>query len=127
VLGIDLEGDGVTPNDAGDADTGANNLQNRPVLSSAKKSAAGKTTIRGKLNSSKNQTFSIEFFSNPKDTNQGKKFLGSKTVTTDGSGNVTFTLATTKKIALGQNVTVTASSSTGDTSEFSAPRKVVAS
>lgn len=126
-LGIDLEGDGATPNDAGDADTGANNLQNKPVLSSARKSAAGKTTIKGKLDSTKNQSFTVQFFSNPKGTSGGKMFLGQKTVSTGSSGNVSFTLATTKKIALGQNVTATATSSTGDTSEFSAPRIVIAS
>ena len=35
LLGIDLGGDGVTPNDAGDSDAGPNNLQNFPQLSSA--------------------------------------------------------------------------------------------
>jgi len=34
-LGIDLAGDGVTPNDVGDPDNGPNNSQNYPILDSA--------------------------------------------------------------------------------------------
>ena len=56
-LGIDLNSDGVTPNDASDADTGGNNLQNFPVLTPA---AGG---VTGTLNSTPNATFRIEFFS----------------------------------------------------------------
>ena len=43
-LGIDLDTDGVTPNDAGDGDSGANNLQNFPVLALA---ASGSTAVEG--------------------------------------------------------------------------------
>ena len=44
-LGIDLNGDGVTPNDPGDADSGPNGLQNFPVLSVAL--AGGSTGVSG--------------------------------------------------------------------------------
>jgi hypothetical protein len=62
-LGIDLSGngpDGVTPNDAGDPDSGSNNLQNFPVLTLA--ASGSSTTITGTLNSTPSTTFRIEFF-----------------------------------------------------------------
>jgi hypothetical protein len=95
-----------------------------PAHASAKKGATGTTTVRGTLNSTPNKTFNVQFFSNPEGTDEGKTLLGSKSVTTDGTGNVSFTFSTTKAIRLGQNTTATSPS--GDTSEFSAPRKVVA-
>jgi hypothetical protein len=126
-LGIDLNDDGSTANDPGDADTGANDLQNKPVLSSAKKSSTGTTTVKGNLNSTPGKTFNVQFFSNPEGTNEGKTFLGSASVTTNGTGNVSFSFSTKKAIRLGQNITATATNtSTGNTSEFSGPRKVVA-
>jgi hypothetical protein len=127
LLGIDLGFNVPTPNDPGDADGGPNHRQNHPVLSSAKK-GAGKTTIKGKLNSSPNKAYELQFYANPSGAEEGKKLLFSKSVKTDGSGNASFVFATKKRVALGQNVTATATkSATGDTSEFSAPRTVVAS
>ena len=110
-LGIDLNDDGPTANDPGDTDTGANDLQNKPLLSSAKKSATGTTTVRGTLNSTANKTFKVQFFSNPEGTDEGKTLLGSKSVTTDGTGNVSLTFSTTKAISLGQNISATATQS----------------
>ena len=57
-LGIDHGPLGVTANDAGDGDTGVNNLQNFPVLTPA---SGG---VQGTLNSAPNSTFRIEFFGN---------------------------------------------------------------
>jgi CSLREA domain-containing protein len=123
-LGIDLNEDGPTANDPGDKDTGANALQNKPVLSSAR-NADGKTTVRAKLNSTPSKTFRVQFFSNPSGTNEGKTFIGQKSVTTDKSGNATFTFSPASKVALGRTVTATATSPAGNTSEFSAARTVV--
>ena len=82
---------GNTANDTGDGDEGANGLQNKPVITSAKNSST-KTTITGTLNGGREVTYLIQFFSNPSG-NEGKKFIGQKIVTTDGFGNVTFTFS----------------------------------
>ena len=132
-LGIDLLGPGEgeftdvpAANDSGDTDTGANRLQNRPIVSSAK-IASGKATIKGKLVSTPNRTFTIQLFANPKGLDEGKTFIGQKSVTTGGSGSVSFSLSTSK-VAVGQTITAAATrDSTGDTSEFSLPKTVATS
>ena len=127
-LGIDLYGAlGPNPNDPDDKDAGPNGLQNRPLLSSARKSATGTTTVTGKLDSTPNKTYLVQFFSNPEGGDEGKTILGSARVSTGGSGDASFAFSTRKAIRLGQNTTATATNtSTNNTSEFSAPRKVVA-
>ena len=125
-LGIDLGDDGPTANDPGDTDTGPNNLQNKPVISSARTGSL-KTTIKGSLNSTPNKAFLVQFFSNPSGTDEGKTFIGQKSVTIDASGNVTFTFSPAQKVGAGRTVTATATSPVGNTSEFSAPRSVVSS
>jgi hypothetical protein len=129
-LGIDLNvsdhvivtpTDGVTPNDTGDADEGGNGLQNYPVLTAVSSSAAS-TTIQGTLNSTPNMTFSIEFFANntydPSGFGEGETFIGFAPVTTDISGNATFSV--TLPVNLGcRTVTATATDALGNTSEFS--------
>lgn len=83
------------------------------------------TTIGGALRSTRNATFTVQFFSNPKNTrDEGKKLVGQKTVA-DGDGVVTFSFKPERKVEAGTFVTATATNvATGDTSEFSAPRKV---
>ena len=125
-LGIDLRQDGPTANDPKDPDAGENDLQNKPVVTSAR-TGGGKTTIKAKLNSTPGKTFLIDFYSNPSGENEGKVSLGNKLVTTNADGVASFTFAPSQKVPVGQRITATATDSGRNTSEFSATRAVVAS
>jgi hypothetical protein len=126
-LGIDLSPDGVTPNDAGDADAGANNLQNFPVLTSALLSGSH-IQIAGTLNSTPNTTFRVELFDalacDASGFGEGAFFFGSTSVTTDANGDASFTADFFgTDTSIGDSITATATNmATGDTSEFSACR-----
>lgn len=130
-LGIDLVGGtenaaGATANDTGDRDIGSNDLQNKPVVTSAK-TVGGTTTIQARLNSTSSDPFFVQFFSNPSG-NEGQKLIGSKSVSTNSNGNVTFTFTPSQAVPAGQRVTATALDVVGgNTSEFSGPRAVAAS
>jgi hypothetical protein len=128
-LGIDLAGGtetaaGVTQNDAGDGDGGPNALQNWPVLTLAA-SGAGQTNVQGTLNSTASTTFNLDFYHGAScdaaGNGEGEVFLGSKQVTTDGSGNVGFVANFPTAVAAGRVVTATATRNATplDTSEFS--------
>jgi hypothetical protein len=127
-LGIDLNNDGVTANDPGDGDTGPNNLQNYPVLTSATIVSTTQANFVGTLNSTANNQFRIEFFSNaaqdPTGHGEGQTYLGFVNVTTDGSGNASFNTTLTATISAGSFVSATATKSNAtfttftDTSEF---------
>jgi titin len=120
-LGIDLNNDGVTLNDIGDADLGPNNLQNFPVITNAFGYAAS-TIILGKLNSATNRSFSIDLYRNlaadPSGYGEGQFYVGTVSVTTDVNGNALFALTNNAGNYAGQYITATATAATGDTSEF---------
>jgi hypothetical protein len=121
-LGIDLDNDGVTPNDALDGDSGPNWLQNYPVIPSAI-SATG--VIIARLSSQANSTYTIEFFSSPAGTcdasthGEARNYLGSTTGTTDPTGYVRVVYHSPLAFAVGSVITATATDGTGRTSEFS--------
>jgi hypothetical protein len=121
-LGIDFNNDGVTANDTGDGDTGPNNLQNFPVLTNAFGYAAS-TIILGGLNSRPNSAFFIDLYgspaADPSGYGEGKNWLGSANLTTDGSGNGSFAFTNSAANFSGQYIAATATASWGDTSEFS--------
>jgi hypothetical protein len=124
-LGIDLGGDGVTPNHTGAA-VGPNNFQNFPVLLDA--APGSHTQVVGKLTGLPNTTYTLDFFASasadPSGYGQGQRYLGSGQVTTNGSGKITFN---TKALGIllgasleGEVITATATDAYGNTSEFSA-------
>lgn len=142
-LGIDLVGgtentSGVTGNDGRDKDrdTGANNLQNFPAISSARTEGTT-TTIKGRLRSNSRKHFIIQLFSSPaKDPSgfgEGMEFMGERRVTTNRDGLATFTFRT--GAITGDFVTATATRLVRDpnnptillptdTSEFSTAKRV---
>lgn len=133
-LGIDLvanaasagsiSGDGPTPNDdTGDADTGANDLVNFPVIGKVN-AGSNSITINGTYTGIASRTFLVQFFLNdyadPTGYGQGALLLGQVEVTTNASGQATFAPTFPGTIQLGQVVTATATDTTnGNTSEFS--------
>ena len=102
----------------------SNNNQNYPVITSITGVVGGSLTATGTFHGAANTTYALDFFSNaaadPTHYGQGKTYLGSlATVTTDASGNATFT-ATFASVPAGQTVwSATATDPVGNTSEFS--------
>jgi hypothetical protein len=120
-LGIDLGGDGVTANDPGDRDFGANDLQNFPVLAAT--ACGAPTRVTGTLNSTAGETFTLDFYASgaadPSGYGEGARYLGSATVSTDAAGNATFDVTLAAATVPNEWVTATATGSFGSTSEFS--------
>jgi hypothetical protein len=115
VVGIDLNADGPTSNDLGDADTGPNQLQNFPVITSTV-TMNGTTTITGALNSTPSSTFTLQFFGNLIGE-QIPTLLDTRNVTTDANGNAPFQVSYPGNVTA-DTVTATATDAAGDTSEM---------
>jgi parallel beta-helix repeat protein len=121
-LGIDINEDGVTPNDLGDGDTGPNNLMNYPVLNDAKVTQ-GKLHVKGTIDTQNPETVTIEFFANPVPNpggdplgyGEGAIYLGSYQPDSEGTINATLPI-----VKPGTLITTTATDAAGNTSEFSA-------
>ena len=124
--GIDLYAngtiDGPTPNDAGDVDAGGNNVQNFPLIKTV--SFGANTHITGVLHTTASTTYQLDFYADPpcssfpREFVQGKTYLGSSPVTTDGSGLATFDLMVAAAEA-GSRIGATATDPAGNTSEMS--------
>jgi hypothetical protein len=102
----------------------ANNGQSAPILTS-EVTSGNQTVISGTLSSAANTTYKVEFFSaSDRDlagSIEGRTFLGSSSVTTDGSGNASFTF--TGPASSAPFFTATATDPSGDTSQFWQPNQ----
>ncbi|ADV63588.1 hypothetical protein Isop_3023 [Isosphaera pallida ATCC 43644] len=120
-LGIDLGGNGVTPNDPGDNDTGPNGLQNFPTLNAV--TTGSTTTIVGSLSSRPNTSYLIDFYANtvldPTGFGEGTRWLGSSQVVTNAQGIASINVTLNTPTLANELVTATATGPDG-TSEFSA-------
>ncbi|NEO82787.1 MAG: DUF4347 domain-containing protein [Spirulina sp. SIO3F2] len=90
-LGINLGSDGITPNDPGDIDTGANGLQNKPVLTSARIEGE-KLIVQGELQTKPNQLINLDLYLNTgEDSEEGEAFITlSPRVEIDNTGQAMF-------------------------------------
>jgi len=119
----------VTANDAGDADTGPNRLQNWPQLTGASV-VSGTLTVNGSLDSTTTNSVypvTVDFYvssaGDPAGNGEGQTYLGSVTSgafqpTADQPGVFTFTQAGTS-VTAGQVITAVVVAANGNTSEFS--------
>jgi CSLREA domain-containing protein len=138
LLGIDLsnafvfaEDDGSTANDSKGhgAANDPNNFQNSPVLTSITQVNGG-IQIAGTLtqSASPNTTYRIEFFASDSDPlglpAEGQTFLGAATVTTDGTGKVSFSATFNLTVNVQQVFTATATNTTADPSAQAGAVKV---
>jgi parallel beta-helix repeat protein len=126
-FGVDLGDtrDGHTANDALDGDGGPNGLLNHPVITMAVDNNTAPTpsaTINGTLSAAPSSSYAVELFVNPNcqsgDYGAAETYLTTLNVTTDSSGNATFS-GTFNSLFAGRAVSATATDAQNNTSELS--------
>src|SRR6056297_3392119 len=124
-IGIDHSGDGLTSNDDLDADTGPNNLQNFPEISSYNLSSDQLSITYSLPSDPANTSYPvrIEFFRANTNSTQALDFLGADSYTSSdfSSGNkfITITLPASDAFGEGDLLVATATDASGNTSELS--------
>jgi hypothetical protein len=123
-LGLDLNGDNLTANDADDPDEGPNRLQNFPVIETAVLSGSTLTIHYSVPSVAPNATFplAVEFFLADADNQEGQRYLGGESYPAPSPDSVVLTVG---DILVGQQIVATSTDASGNTSEFS-PSVVIA-
>jgi len=123
--GIDLNDDGPTPNDTDDADAGANDLLNTPVLANASRDASGHVHVDVSYDGAPGaQQYILNFYASPScdgtGFGEGATWLGSRSeISASVTGDFSDSAVPLGYAAPGSSITATATDSLGNTSEFS--------
>lgn len=127
-IGISLGNPGVTPNDLGDGDTGPNNLQNFPAISSAELDGTSLSVSFAVPSGTGNSLYplTIDFYLSD-GNRQGQTYLGSTTYTSAQAGTVVDATISAPSLAVGDQIVATATDADGNTSEFSRQINVTSS
>ncbi len=131
LIGIDLGENGVTANDAGDGDSGANDLLNFPAIAAIRTDGVSQMIYNVTLNAPADANgYRIEFFANaaadPTGFGEGERYLGAVDVShAGGTRSYTGTLTTLVPASPGDIISATTTRRTAGgawdiTSEFSA-------
>lgn len=118
---LDLGGDGVTANDAQDADEGPNGLINVPTLSAAH---PGSTVVSGSADGSGDADLLIDFYAVSNCPTSGTDselgdWLGEALVELDADGQADFSVSLPPSATLDSGIAATATDASGNTSELS--------
>ncbi|HEY0977807.1 MAG TPA: HYR domain-containing protein [Flavobacteriales bacterium] len=125
-LGIDLNNDGVTPNDAGDLDNGPNRLQNHPVITAAMTDEDHVVYVNFTATGDPNTWHRFDFYAalgDPSGHGEGHLWIGARwgQLGSSGSGSFHATAGTWNNIPPGTPITMTATNDEdASTSEFAA-------
>jgi hypothetical protein len=121
---VDLGDDGITLNDAGDTDSGPNNLLNTPELLYVE-TFSGVTLIRGRVNTATSPaTMKVELYRHqtvPTGEDEISLYLGR--VSPDASGRWTY--STSSGLTIGDSITAVLSDAFENSSEYARPRAVI--
>ncbi|MFK7730260.1 MAG: cadherin-like domain-containing protein [Pseudomonadales bacterium] len=103
-----------------------NDNREAPQLSIAAHDAVGNLSIFGSYSapSLSNDVISVDYFSNTSSELEGRTYLGSDSITLDGSGNAVIEHSLTASVSTGEFLSATATDSAGNTSEFSANAQI---
>jgi parallel beta-helix repeat protein len=119
-LGIDLADNGSSANDANDSDTGPNDVLNTPTLSLGVQLPHG-LRVDGTYHGLPATQFEIQVFSVQSVADEAGAYIGAFSITTDASGNASFSTVIPGVTVAGTNIVATASSGQNKTSEISLP------